>query len=99
MPYTSSSLPFSGSTPISRHHSALAAEHASVHRGKHTRAYLALLTQVGESGVTDHQAAQMLGLPLSSICSIRNGCSDHVRPCAESALSPFGRRVTKWKRG
>ncbi len=92
------SLPFSGSTPISRHHSAQAAQHAAEKRGRRTLEYLALLSEVGEAGVTDHDAARMLGLPLSSINSIRNGCGELVEPANREGLSPYGRTVTCWKR-
>lgn len=91
-------LPFSGSTPISRHHSAEAAQRASVARGKRTMEYLDLLAKVGEEGVIDHDAARMLGLPLSSINSIRNGCGGLVVPASDAGISPYGRTVTKWKR-
>lgn len=92
------SLPFSGSTPISRHRSAQAAEAASHTRGRRTLEYLALLDRVGENGVTDHDAARMLGLPLSSINSIRNGCGELIAPSDLEGLSPYGRKVTRWKR-
>ena len=91
-------LPFSGATPISRHHSAQAAEAAAPSRGRRTLEYLALLDQVGIAGVTDHDAARMLALPLSSINSIRNGCSEHVVPAMRSGVSPYGRTVTCWRR-
>lgn len=92
-------LPFSGTTPISRQHSALAAQAAAEKRGEKTLEYLALLDRVGADGVSDHDAARMLGLPLSSINSIRNGCADLIeaRPDAHGA-SPYGRRVTLWRR-
>lgn len=95
---SSLSLPFSGVTPIARHHSYEAAVDASKTRGKRTREYLDLLEKVGTGGITDHQAAQMLGLPLSSVNSIRNGCGDLVVPSDEEGLSPFGKKVTKWRR-
>jgi len=91
-------LPFSGTSPLSRHHSALAADAAATRRGVQTLRYLALLKEVGRRGITDHQAATMLGMPLSSINSIRNGCGDLVEPNPEeTGLSPFGRRVTRWR--
>lgn len=92
-------LPFADSPhPIARHHSALAAIAAAPTRGRRTLEYLALLGEVGEEGVTDHDAARMLGLPLSSINSIRNGCAALVGPAAVAGLSPFGRTVTRWRR-
>ena len=54
-------------------------------------------------GVSRYPAAArtpllMLGLPLSSVNSIRNGCGDLVEPAARAGLSPFNRKVTRWKR-
>lgn len=92
------SLPFSGSTPISRHRSAQAAEAASHTRGLRTLQYLALLNRVGADGVSDHEAQRMLGFPLSSINSIRNGCGRLVEPSARVGESPYGRKVTCWRR-
>lgn len=92
------SLPFSGSTPISRHHSAQAAQQAAEKRGRRTLEYLELLARVGDAGLTDHDAARMLGVPLSSVNSIRNGCGQLIEPAKESGVSPYGRTVTKWKR-
>lgn len=92
------SLPFSGSVDISRHHSALAAIDASTTRGRLTVAYLALLREVGPQGVIDHDAARMMGAPLSSICSIRNGCGDAVTPAEGYGMSPFGKKCTRWRR-
>jgi hypothetical protein len=92
------SLPFSGTTPIARHHSAEAARKAAEKRGEKSLQYLDLLSKVGESGITDHEASRMLGLPLSSINSIRNGCGGLVIPADGVGLSPYGRTVTKWKR-
>lgn len=92
------SLPFSGATPISRHRSAQAAEAASHTRGRRTLEYLALLDRVGADGITDHDAARMLGLPLSSINSIRNGCGRLVEPSERVGESPFGRKVTCWRK-
>lgn len=92
------SLPFSGRTPISRHHSAQAAHQAAEKRGRKTLEYLELLAKVGEAGVTDHDAARMLGVPLSSINSIRNGCGELVAPSDREGLSPYKRKVTCWKR-
>jgi len=90
------SLPVSGRTPLSRQCSAKAAQQASRTRGPKTREYLALLAQIGAHGVTDHDAARMLGLPLSSINSIRNGCGELVTAAGEGR-SPYGRAATRWR--
>lgn len=92
------SLPFSGSTPISRHRSAQAAQKAAEKRGRKTLEYLELLARVGVDGICDHDAARMLGVPLSSINSIRNGCGELVIPAEGEGLSPYGRKVTRWRR-
>ena len=93
------SLPFAGATPISRHRSSQAAQAASVTRGRKTLEYLTLLERIGANGVSDHDAARMLGLPLSSVNSIRNGCGEHVVPVDRECFSPYGRRVAAWRLG
>ena len=92
------SLPFSGVTPLSRHRSAQAAQHAVRTRATKTLAYLQMLAVAGQDGLSDHQAAQMTGYPLSSICSIRNGCGGLVEAGARVGISPWGRKVTCWMR-
>jgi hypothetical protein len=92
------SLPFSGRTQISRHHSAMAAQDATTTRGAKTLVYMTLLKIAGEDGITDHEAARMTGWPLSSINSIRNGAGDLVEPAEVHGLSPYGKKVTKWRR-
>ena len=87
-------LPFAGRTPLARHHSYLAAEAAAPTRATKTARYLAWLREYGPA--SDHQAAEALRLPLSSICSIRNGVMD-VEP-AGATMSPWNRRCTLWAR-
>lgn len=92
-------LPYSGTTPISRHHSAMAAHEAARTRGEKSLLYLRALREAGEMGLTDHQAAALLGWPLSSICSIRAGCGPLVEARTDArGVSPFGKFVTLWKR-
>jgi hypothetical protein len=67
MSYTSEGLPFASGS----HESYQAAVKASATRQTKTRAYLTLLFRRGP--LTDHDARAALTLPLSSICSIRNG--------------------------
>lgn len=96
---TDVSLPVSGKSPIARHHSAKAAQSAAVNRGRKTIEYLELLEKVGARGVTDHDAARMLGVPLSSVNSIRNNCGDLIEPRSDaSGVSPFGKSVTLWRK-
>lgn len=91
-------LPFSGRTPISCHRSAQAAQAAAATRVTKTLRYLDLLKHAGTRGITDHEAASAMALPLSSINSIRNGCGGLVEPRTdEHGLSPYGRKVTLWK--
>jgi hypothetical protein len=91
-------LPFSGVTPISRHHSAQAAAAAARTRGQKSLDYLQLLREIGPLGVSDHDAARMMGVPLSSINSIRNGCGRLIEPRTDAkGVSPFGRNVTLWR--
>jgi hypothetical protein len=66
MPYTEG-LPFAPSS----HESHQAAVHQLASREAKTRAYLRFLYRHGPA--TDHEARAALGLPLSSITSIRNG--------------------------
>ena len=92
-------LPFSGSTPISRHHPAMAAQEAARTRGEKSLLYLRALAEAGAMGLTDHQAASLLGLPLNSINSIRNGCGPLVEARTDArGVSPFGKFVTLWRR-
>lgn len=93
------SLPWSGATAISRHRSAEAAQVAARTRATKTAAYLRLLEQAGSHGLSDHEAARMTGWPLSSLCSIRNGCcrAGLVQPGSRVAISPYGVKVTVWR--
>lgn len=94
------SLPFSGSSPISRHRSAQAAEAASKRRGAKMIVYLKLLAEAGERGLSDHEAAAVTGWALSSICSIRNHAwlAGFLQPGTRVAISPYDRKVTTWVR-
>lgn len=98
------SLPYSGRTSISRHHSAKAAQAAAETRVTKTLQYLELLKHAGDHGLTDHEAAAAMGValrvkqfPLSSVCSIRNGAGPLVVPSPEPGVSPFGKSVTRWR--
>src|SRR3954470_6262511 len=81
-------LPFSGSTPLSCHHSASAAMDAAKTRGIETRRYLDLLATAPAVGFSDHEAAKALGLGLSSINSIRNGVALLVWPADRVERNP-----------
>lgn len=96
MPYihTTPRLPWSGATVTSRHTSHEAALSAAASRGQKQQQYLAWLRAVGTA--TDAEAAQQLGWPLSSICSIRNGLGARVA-VAGITEGRYGRRVTLWR--
>ena len=86
-------LPYAGRTPESRQRSHEAAIAAAASRGKATARYLAWL-QRGPS--SDHAAAAGLGLPLSSINSIRNSVA-HLVTTEGAERGPHGRMVTRWR--
>lgn len=102
MAYTDSHLPFAAGS----HESYQAAVTAEATRGEKTREYLRALRAGGK---TDHEAAAATGLPLSSICSIRNGAmvlhlvrktndrreSQHGQPCRVWALTLAGEAVLR----
>ena len=94
------SLPFAGATPISRHRSAQAAQAASRTRVTKTLRYLDLLLEAGEDGLSDHETVRLTGWPLSSVNSIRNGatCAALVVPSSRAGVSPYGLKVTCWRR-
>jgi hypothetical protein len=97
MPYTDQRLPFSGRSPLARHHSYQAAVAAGQTRGRKRRQYLDWLAAVRQA--TDHGAAEALGWPLSTVCSVRNACVDHGQVEAwGSAQGRYGKRVTIWRR-
>lgn len=99
MPHTDpgqGALPFSGRTQTSRHTSYLAAVAAQATRPLKRTRYLAWLQANGPA--TDHQAADALGYPLSTICSLRNGCFDRAEVEAhDDVMGAYGRRVTRWR--
>lgn len=94
MPYTDQGLPFAKGS----HESHQAAVRALSTRETKTKAYLRLLARRGPC--TDHEAHAALRLPLSSICSIRNGAKlcGLVQKGTETAPSPFGGNACrKWE--
>jgi len=98
MPWTDSQppLPWSGKTPTSRHCSHQAAVSAASTRVYKSQRYLDWLRLQGR--LSDHQAADDLGWPLSSICSIRNGLFDRgLIEVAGTIEGKYGKRVTLWK--
>lgn len=71
MPTTAAGLPFSGSTPISRHASHQGAEDAEVRALPQTIRLLALYKSRPQ-GATDWEAAELLGLERSSVNARRS---------------------------
>ena len=95
-------LPHRGRTAVSRACSREAAQRAAGGRPTKTARYLVFLEEHGPA--SDHQAAAALGVPLSSICSIRNGIIDRAEEAGQRApivpvskrLGPYGADVTIW---
>lgn len=65
-------LPWQGTTPGARHASWMGAEAAAKGRRAKTARYITIVRAAGDTGITDHQAADRAGLPLQSVNSIRN---------------------------
>jgi hypothetical protein len=93
MPYTEQSLPFARGS----HTSHKAAVNAGPTRRTVTAKYLDALKAAGTRGLIDAEAAGLLNRPVSSVCSIRNGCCDSglVRKGGER-MGPWGQLQTIW---
>jgi hypothetical protein len=77
MPFTEQDLPFSGRSPQPRHASYLGAKDAQPRAGRQIRQYLQLLADHLE-GLTDAEAASLMGIERSTINARRNQCGDRV---------------------
>jgi hypothetical protein len=90
-PFTDQALPFAAGS----HTSYKAAVSSARTRGEKTQRYLAYLRTGGPK--SDHESAAALGLPLSSITSIRNGTMDCglVRRHGET-MGPYMKSVSLW---
>jgi len=98
---THPSLPFSGATPISRQHSALASLAIAPRRGLKTTQLLDIFDRAGEMGLDDHQIARLTGWPMSTVTSTRNGLVRAQLVEARSdvrAVSPYRHFTTIWRR-
>ena len=97
MPYTHDSLmlPFSGRTPQARHNSYMAAQAQRATRGTKKLRMLAYIRQHGL--VTDQGLADGLGLPIQSVCSLRNAlCSEgHLRHVGNT-MGRYNKSVSLW---
>ena len=88
-------VPFSGRSAQSRHHSHRAAERVRGKDGTRGARYLDLLKQAGPK--SDHQAAEALHVPLSTVNGIRN--RRWIRPLIEEVgetTSPNGCPCSTW---
>ena len=89
-------LPFAGITPLSRHTSHAGAEDAAPRALPQTIRYMAALRQHG--GLTDHEAAKVLGLERSSINARRSDLVKAGIVVAEGTRpGPTGTRNVVWK--
>lgn len=67
MPYTEAGLPFSGAVAQSQHTSRAGADNATGRAVNQTIRYLAALKDRGDHGLTDLEAARVLGIERSSV--------------------------------
>lgn len=88
-------LPAQGRTPEARVAGWCAAVHAAARRGRLAHRYLDLLLRQGAHGATDHEAAQALRCPVSSLCSTRAGSlvRDQIGPHGHRR-GPYGEANT-----
>ena len=89
--------PVAGATPAARHSSWTGAKHATKAMGAKMTALLQLLEHHGPK--TDHEAAQVLGCPLSSICSCRNGLVRYSVNYGGFQIVPDGFDTVEWGPG
>jgi hypothetical protein len=96
MPYTDQELPWTGSTPRSRHASYRGAESAAPRAGSQSGRLLRLYRECGPQ--TDHEAATALGLPLATICARRNSLvSKGLVEAGELVPGPYQTPNTRWQ--
>lgn len=85
---TDAGLPFSGALPQSRHASLQGAESAEKRAPSQVLRYLALLVSRYPDGLTDQEAADLMGLERSTINARRGQC----RADGLSLIEPCGSR-------
>jgi hypothetical protein len=96
MPQTQAGLPFSGSTPRSRHASYRGAESAAPRAGSQSWRLWRLYVERGPQ--TDHEAAAALNLPLATICARRNSLvSKGLVEAGELVPGPYRTVNTRWQ--
>lgn len=89
------SLPYQGRTTEAIVAGRDAADHAAQRRGRLAMRYLDALLRAGAEGLTDHEAAQRLTCPVSSVCSTRAGATvrDQIAPHGHRR-GPYGEANT-----
>lgn len=99
MPYLEQQLPWQGVTPQSRHTSREGAENAAPRAMTQAIRYLALLKDRPEHGLTDSEAAALLGIERSSVNARRVPLvkAGLVYASSETRLGPTGVRNVVWK--
>jgi hypothetical protein len=96
MPYTDQDLPWTGSTPRSRHASYRGAESAAPRAGSQSWRLLRLYRERGPQ--TDHEAAAALNLPLATICARRNSLvSKGLVTAGDLVPGPYRTVNTRWQ--
>src|SRR5574338_13895 len=94
-------LPWSGSTPTARACSYEGALSAQARSAAQIWAYFRFLRACGCRGATDHEAAEHLGIPVTSVCARRNWLMQEprrlVRDSGLTRPGPTGVRNTVWQ--
>lgn len=87
MGYTEQGLPFQSTSQASYR----GAVHAALMRGVKTQRLLDAYADAGTRGLTDAEASHATGLPVQSVCSLRNGLMNcAVVRRAGDRLGPWG---------
>jgi hypothetical protein len=99
MPYAGD-LPFSGSVALSRHTSYLGAQNAQPRACRQARLYLFLLDARGAEGLTDFEAARLLGLERTTINARRVPLTNGDQPwvgTVKTRPGPTGVKNAVWQ--
>lgn len=99
MPYLEGSLPFSGETPQSRHASRAGAENAAPRALSQAIRYMQALKDRPAHGLTDAEAAVVLGIERSSVNARRAALvkAGLVYASSDTRPGPTGVSNTVWK--
>lgn len=93
MPYTQLGIPFRAGSQASYR----GAEHAARKRGAKQRRLLEAYFTAGARGLTDAEAATAAGLPVQSVCSLRNAVKDcGLLEKSGARMGAWGVEVTVW---